>query len=169
MTLPAVVFLHPNDGCLTAARALVRRGVQVRMLATPEYAYVLASRGVSGRAMPDIRTDSDQWFDELNALDDAVVLSGSDASTEWLTRVRPMLHERLRTFESSDRVHIDLMDKRQLYRIAAEAGVRAPWTLHAATRTELDDVVADVAFPCVVKPTLGHVAKLVVGVGTVLA
>jgi D-aspartate ligase len=163
---PPAVFCHPNDGCLTAARALVRRGVEVHLLATPEYRYVLASRGVHGRVMPDIRTHTQEWLDELNGIGAAAVLCGSDAASEWITTHRDRLLPTLRTFESADRVHVDLMDKQILYRTANEAGVRAPWMVHVATTDELAMHLDTVTFPCVVKPTMGHVAKQVLGIGT---
>ncbi len=163
---PPAVFCHPNDGCLTAARALVRRGVEVHLLATPEYRYVLASRGVHGRVMPDIRTHTQEWLDELNGIGAAAVLCGSDAASEWITTHRDRLLPTLRTFESADRVHVDLMDKQILYRTANEAGVRAPWMVHVATVDELAMHLDTVTFPCVVKPTMGHVAKQLLGIGT---
>lgn len=163
------IFLHPNDGCLTAARALVRRGVAVHLLATPEYAYVLAARGVTGRVMPEIRTRPHAWLDELAGLGDGVVLSGSDAATLWITEHRGGIDPRLLTFESADHVHVDLMDKLKLYRTAAEAGVRAPWMFPVATRGELTERLPDITYPCVVKPVLGHLAKQLLGVGTIRA
>jgi len=163
---PPAVFCHPNDGCLTAARALVRRGVEVHLLATPEYRYVLASRGVHGRVMPDIRTHTQEWLDELNGIGAAAVLCGSDAASEWITTHRDRLLPTLRTFESADRVHVDLMDKQILYRTANEAGVRAPWMVHVATTDELAMHLDTITFPCVVKPTMGHVAKQALGIGT---
>src|SRR4051812_18920323 len=163
---PPAVFCHPNDGCLTAARALVRRGVEVHLLATPEYRYVLASRGVQGRVMPDIRTHTQEWLDELNGIGAAAVLCGSDAASEGVTAHRDRLLPTLRTFESADRVHVDLMDKQILYRTATEAGVRAPWMVHVASADELAIHLDTVTFPCVVKPTMGHVAKQTLGIGT---
>ena len=165
-SLPAVVFCHPNDGCLTAARALVRRGVDVHLLATPEYRYVLAARGVRGRVMPDIRTHTQEWLDELNGIGAGAVLCGSDAASEWITTHRNGLLPALRTFESADRVHVDLMDKQLLYRTANEAGVRAPWTVHVTSAGELAERLDAVTYPCVVKPTMGHVAKETLGIGT---
>ncbi|MDQ6834861.1 MAG: hypothetical protein M3016_01605 [Actinomycetota bacterium] len=166
---PRAVFLHPNDGCLTAARVLIRRGVSVHLLATGEYRYVLAARGVTGRVMPDMRADPRPWLHELHTLGEAVVFCGSDAATEWVTTHRAQLDERLRTFESADRVHVELMDKRKLYRTAAQAGVRVPWMVQVATREQLAEQLGDLRFPCVVKPTLGHIAKRLLGSGTLRA
>jgi D-aspartate ligase len=169
MPRPTAIVLHPNDGCLTAARALVRRGVAVHLLATPDYAYVLTARGVTGRVMPDIRAHPQVWVAELNRIGSGVVLSGSDAATEWLTHHRGELPAQLRSFESAGGAHLGLMDKLTLYRTANEAGVKAPWMFPVASRSDLDAELGDVTFPCVVKPTFGHVAKQLLGVGTVHA
>ena len=110
MALPRLVVLHPNDGCLTMARALARRGVETHVLPAPDYRWVLRSRAVTGRVLPDVRRHPESWLAELNGIGDAVVLSGSDAATEFLTEHRADLAPGLRTFESADRVHVDLMD-----------------------------------------------------------
>ena len=164
-----LVLLHPNDGCLTIARAVARRGVEVHALTTDEYAYVLRSRSVAGgRVMPDIRREPAAWVAHLNSLGPAVLISGSDAATEWLVAHRAELAPELVSFETADGLHTELMDKQRLYEIAAAAGVRAPWMRHAGTRAELDELLPELTYPCVLKPTLGHVAKDLVGVGTVL-
>jgi D-aspartate ligase len=164
-----LILLHPNDGCLTIARAVAPHGVEVYVLATPEYAYVLRSKAVAGgRVMPDVRAFPDEWVEQLNALGPGVVVSGSDAATEWLATHRAKIDDELVSFEQSDGIHLRLMDKLSLYRMAADAGVRAPWCHHAATAAELAAVLPDLTYPCVLKPTLGHVAKQLVGVGTVL-
>jgi D-aspartate ligase len=167
--LPRMILLHPNDGCLTVARSLIRRGVQVHALADPRHEYVLASRHVTGRVIPDPRADPGTWSTELAALaadGGGVVICGSDAASEWVQRNRGELAPSLRTFETADGAHRDLMNKRELYRIAAEAGVRTPWMRHVVTRADLDELRAEVSFPCILKPTLGHVAKAAVGFGT---
>ncbi len=162
-----LVLLLPNDGCLTIARAVGRRGVEVQALTTDEYAYVLRSRYVTGgRVMPDIRRDPEAWVAQLNASGPAVLISGSDAATEWLVAHRKELDPGLISFETADGLHTELMDKQRLYEIAAAAGVRAPWMRHAGTRTELDEMLPGMTYPCVLKPTMGHVAKDLTGVGT---
>ncbi|HVL83136.1 MAG TPA: hypothetical protein VM367_02410 [Pseudonocardia sp.] len=164
---PRAILLHPNDGCLTIARALVRRGVAVHALVDPRHSYVLAARGVTGRVAGDPAT----WTAELQRLASdggGVVICGSDAASEWVQRHRAQLPASLRTFETADGPHRTLMDKFELYRIAPRAGVRAPWLHHVTGRAELAALRASVPLPCVLKPDLGHVAKASVGFGTQL-
>lgn len=169
--LPTVIILHPNDGCLSIARALGRRGVDVQALATPKYAHLLRSRFLSGEVLPDVAREPGAWIDALHASADgreAAVLCGSDAATEFVTRHRRRLAPALRTFEGTDGVHVELMDKLRLYRTAAEAGVRAPWARHVESRLDLDTVLPRIPYPCVLKPRLGHRAKELLGMGTTI-
>ena len=169
MPAQRVILMHPNDGCLTLARVLTRRGIRVSALATPAYRYVLSSRGVTGRVMPDIRRHADAWIAELRALANgppAAVVCGSDAATEFVTQHRATLPASLVTFEDEAGLHLRLMNKLELHRIAAAAGVRVPWMRLLRTLEDLDAVMGELPYPCVLKPTMGHVGKDLVGVGT---
>lgn len=162
-------MLQPNDGCLTLARRLVRRGIDVHLLATPGYRHVLRSRGVTGQLMPEVHEDPTAWAQALAALGaerPGVLLSGADAATEWLCAHRASLPAALHSFESADSGHLALMSKVELYRIAAEAGVRTPWMHHVTTSAQLDELLSEVEPPFVLKPSLGHTARARVGIGT---
>jgi len=169
--LPRAILLQPNDGCLTVARALHRDGVDVHVLTSPEYSYVAASRGVEGVVLPEPLRQPEPWYDalcELAATGGGVVLSGSDSASEWLTQHRAALPANLRTFESCDGVHAELMDKLSLYRVASRIGIRVPEFQHVQDRGDLLALLPDLRFPRVVKARMGHKAKIMVGFGTVL-
>lgn len=170
-SLPRAIILQPNDGCLTVARALHRRGVDVHVLTSSEYSYIAASRGVEGEVLPEPVREPEPWLDALSALGDhggGVVLSGSDSATEWLTEHRAMLAPTLRTFESTHGPHLKLMDKLESYRIASSIGIRVPAHHHIRDRDDLDAVLPELRFPRVLKARMGHKAKVLAGFGTVL-
>jgi predicted ATP-grasp superfamily ATP-dependent carboligase len=170
-SLPRAIILQPNDGCLTVARALHRRGVDVHVLTSPEYSYVAASRGVEGEVLPEPVRHPEPWLAALSALGDdggGVVLSGSDSATEWLTAHRAVLPQNLRTFESAGGLHLRLMDKLESYRIASSIGIRVPAHHHIRDRDDLAAALPDLRFPRVLKARLGHKAKVLAGFGTVL-
>jgi D-aspartate ligase len=169
--LPRAIILQPNDGCLTLARALHRRDVEVHVLTSPEYSYVVASRGVQGTVLPDPLVDATAWFDALTELGGdggGVVLSGADSATEWLTGQRQRLPASLQSFESDDGVHLGLMDKLRLYQTAASIGVRVPRFVHVRDHGDLMALLPEIRYPRVLKARLGHVAKIRAGFGTVL-
>ena len=159
---PAAILLDPTDGCLRMARSLVRRGIRVHVLATGYFGFVARTRGVRGEVLPLLPEGRDAWLARLRALaqeGEAAVIAGSDWASEFLTREREQLSRNLRTFESSDGAHLKLMDKAALYKFAKEAGVRTPWTVPVTTEAELDGVVADATYPCIVKPLWSHSGK----------
>ena len=168
--LPRAVFLDPNDGCLTMARVLVRRGCEVHLMVAAANAHMLSSRRTHGRVLPDPRTDPQSWLtalQEIAAAGGGVVICGSDAASEWVSAHRAVLPESVRSFESADGVHTALMDKYELYQLAAEIGVRAPWMHRVSTRAELDALDRRITYPCVLKGALGHRARAILGHGTV--
>lgn len=168
--LPRLIVLHPNDGSLTIARVLARRGVAVHFLASPAFAHALRSRAVTGSVVPDPAVAPEVWTAELRRLADdggGILLSGSDAATTYLSVHRAAVPAALRSFESADGAHLGLMDKRRLYELAAEAGVRTPWMHHVSKREELDGLRDQLTYPCIVKATLGHIARERAGFGTV--
>ncbi|GAA3224114.1 hypothetical protein GCM10017691_11810 [Pseudonocardia petroleophila] len=167
--LPRLIVLHPNDGSLTIARVLARRGVDVHLLTSPAFAHALRSRAVTGRVLPDPGEFPELWTAELRRLAEdggGVLLSGSDAATKYLAEHRAAVPAALRSFESGDGAHLALMDKNRLYELAAEAGVRTPWMHHVSTRAQLEAVRGSLTYPCIVKATLGHVAREKAGFGT---
>lgn len=159
---PAAILLDPTDGCLRMARALVRRGIHVHVLATGYFGFVARTRGARGELLPLLPEGRDAWLTRLRELaadGPAVVIAGSDWASEFLTRERANLPEALRTFESGDGVHLKLMDKASLYEFAEAAGVRIPWTRRVMDDGDLDPVASVVDFPCIVKPLWSHSGK----------
>src|SRR5215210_93595 len=161
-SLVPAILLDPTDGCLTAARSLVRRGVPVHILATGYFAFVARSRGAEGEVLPLLPAGRDRWLSrltELGADGRAVVISGSDWASEFLMRERERLPETLVTFERTDGAHLKLMDKAQLYEFARGVGVRTPWTVPVSSEAELPGVASDATYPCIVKPLWSHSGK----------
>lgn len=160
MHAPAI-FIEPNDGCLTMARLLVRRGVAAYGLGNHRGSYVLRSRAFRGTVLAPIANDPRPWLERLDGFAGSagVLISGSDAATEFLATSRGSIPADLRSFESEHSAHLGLMDKRTLYETARAAEVRCPWTLRATASDEVEEIVADAAYPCIVKPELSHRGK----------
>lgn len=161
--LPRLVLLEPNDGCLTMARKLAARGVEVVALCPPASAWVGRSRVLREIAVGQIPDGADRpWLPALMALSDrpGVVVCGSDAASEFVVAHRREMPSALRSFETVDGAHLQLMQKDTMRAIAEETGVRVPRTFRIDAPG--DDHLIDLAVaaaPCVTKPVLGHVGR----------
>ncbi|SET54628.1 hypothetical protein [Geodermatophilus poikilotrophus] len=161
--LPRLVLLEPNDGCLTMARRLALRGVEVVALCPPTSAWVGRSRALREIAVGPVADGADRpWLPALTALGDrpGVLVSGSDAASEFIATRRHEIPSALRSFESVDGAHLALMQKDTMRAVAEEAGVRLPHTFRIDAPG--DDRLVDLAVaaaPCVAKPVLGHVGR----------
>lgn len=160
MHAPAI-FIEPNDGCLTMARLLVRRGVGAYGLGNHRGSYVLRSRAFRGTVLAPIANDPRPWLERLDGFAGSagVLISGSDAATELLESKRAEIPRPLRSFEGEGSAHMAVMDKASLYRLAAAAGVRTPWVHRLRSRAELSAIAPLVSYPCIVKPALSHEGK----------
>src|SRR3954471_10825861 len=156
-----VVVLDPYNGGLAAARALVRVGEQVTVLAGAVNAFAKRTRGASGRAV-----DEAGWLDALAAEaaeGPAVVLTGGDVASEFLSMHRHELPAGLSAFEAQDEAHLPLLRKDQSDAIARRAGVRVPWTMTVTTPAELEAAAAEAIYPAVLKPVFSHRWRAVFG------
>jgi D-aspartate ligase len=156
--LPRAILVEPNDGCLTIARRLAARGVEVVALCTPTTAWVGRSRSLRALSvgpLPDAAVSG--WLPALSRLADrpGVLISGSDAASEFLSHHRDAIPPDLVSFEGSDSAHLALMDKDTLFRLAATVGVLVPRTVRVDQAGDLDRL-QELAGPWVVKPVLGH-------------
>jgi len=81
---------------------------------------------------------------------------------------RERIPSALRSFESADGAHQRLMGKDSMYALAREIGVPVPRTCSVATHAELDGAIAELGLPCILKPTLAHLARARFGLRTTL-
>ncbi len=163
-TLPRAVVLDPNDGGITIARQLAARGVDVVTVCPPRGRWASSSRAAVCSPVGPLPDAADEWVEALSRLADrpGVLISCSDAATEWLVQHRDRIPPTLTSFESPTSAHLRLMDKSALLDLAHELGVRAPVTHRVETRAELHALVAaGMPMPCVAKAVMGHAARRV--------
>ncbi len=163
-TLPRAVVLDPNDGGITIARQLAARGVDVVTVCPPRGRWASSSRAAVYSPVGPLPDAADEWVEALYRLADrpGVLISCSDAATEWLVQHRDRIPPTLTSFESPTSAHLRLMDKSALLDLAHELGVHAPVTHRVETRAELDALVAaGMPMPCVAKAVMGHAARRV--------
>lgn len=157
--LPQAILLDPSDNGLAVARGLRRRGVRVRVLSVPAYAWVARTPGVEGVTMPGPLDDPGAWLDRLRRIahdGEGVLIAASDGAGELLARERPWIPSALASFESRASAHLELADKESLYALAARTGVRFPRSHTVSSEAELDDAAAATVYPCVLKPAVSY-------------
>src|SRR4051794_7667011 len=155
------VVLDPFNGGLAFARALVRAGQPVTVMAGGVNAFAARPRRADGRVV-----DRDGWAQARGGVaagGPAVVVTGTDAGSEHLAVRRAGLPAGLIAFEGQDDVHLPLMDKQEADAIARRAGVRVPWTRSVASGEELAAAAAEAPYPVVLKPVLSHAWRAVYG------
>jgi predicted ATP-grasp superfamily ATP-dependent carboligase len=166
--LPRTVLLAPHNGGLAMARALRARGERPVVLACPAAAHVAATRGVESEVLPTVVAGRERWIERVSAQGEAIVIPGTDDSSDFLARERDTLPASIRTFEGSDGVHLALMSKPESHAIAERAGVRWPRSFDVTTVAELEQVAAATSYPCIAKPALSHRWRMVFGEERVL-
>jgi D-aspartate ligase len=168
--LPRAILLEPNDGCLTIARRLAARGVDVVALCSPRTAWVSKSRYILPVLLDAPPGPADeQWLGAVTAVagQPGVIISGSDAASAFVCSNRDRIPAALVSFEGPSTAHMQLMTKDGVYAVAREVGVRVPRTVRIQDRAQLGAVLRErPAMPCVVRPVLGHVARAAGGFET---
>jgi D-aspartate ligase len=157
--LPQAIVLAPGDGGLAVARSLSRRGVAVSMLGDRAWRWTLRTRKADGFELGQLPAAEEEWLATLERLaeqGDGVLISCSDRVSEFIARERGRIPANLRSFESPESSHVELMDKGFLYALAKRTGVRYPWSLTLSSHEQLDAVAAEADFPCLLKPVLSH-------------
>ena len=157
---PQAIVLDPNDNGPPLARSLQRHGVAVSFIATPPCAWTTRARGVDGHVLGLLPEQTTQWLVLLNRLaarGRGVLISASDAASEFVALNREQIAASLISFESKQSAHLALMDKSSMHDLATRAGVPQPRVVSVRSLSELGDAAAEIKFPCVLKPAMSHV------------
>jgi D-aspartate ligase len=154
---PQVIVLEPSNAGMALSRRLVRAGAPVTVLEGKPI--VAHSRGVRS-VLAHHKSEGGRWLEILHELagecEQGVILTATDRASAWLVREAERLPANLRCFESQDSAHMALMDKQTADAIAQEAGVNVPWTAQASSSEQLEGLLEQAPWPCVVKPVLSH-------------
>jgi predicted ATP-grasp superfamily ATP-dependent carboligase len=150
-------MLEPLDAALAVTRRLHPRRVPVDMVG--RRSWFMRTRFATSHFVGGLPLARDEWLACLSELardGNGVLIPGSDPATEFVVKERSRIPERLRSFEAPGSAHLKLMDKASLYAHARDVGVRVPWTLQLGSRAELDRVLAEARYPCLLKPAVAH-------------
>ncbi len=163
--LPATV-LGGGVTALSVARGLAAADIPVDVL-DDRHSPARFSRAVRQFAAVGSESPQEEMLDLLRTkVGPSVLLAGSDEGVELIARHRGEL-EQLghRPAEGDDRVLLKMLDKGETYELAGEHGIAAPRVLVLRAAADLEQAIAQVKFPCVLKPVHSHLFARKAGSG----
>lgn len=151
--LPPAYVLGGYEAGLAVIRSLGRAGVPVVSIVSADGERASRSRfAASVVRAPDPADRADDYVALLLGLAEGVVIPTTDESLETVAAHRDELTRRhLVACPSADAAR-QFLDKEHTSAAAECAGVAAPRTASPQSQGELDDLLAGLQFPCLVKP-----------------
>ncbi len=164
---PLAVILGTSWNGLSFARSLGRRGVPVLLLESKRN---LGSHTRYGKvlALPAPDDDPEAWMATLRSVgsrltDRGVLVPMGDAHALLLSRHEEELRSWFRFVVPPRRSVEQIVDKRQQYAVAREAGIAVPNTHFPESAEEVRALSAQMPFPCLLKPYTSHIAQRKLG------
>lgn len=160
-TLPPAIILDGDHNALSIARSFAAAGIQVYAINYPQ-AVVRYSRFCKWIDLPADRSSGPEtWIDYLlgagsDHLRGAVLLAASDEAIELITKYRQALAGKFTLDLSNPIAQLCMLDKLCTYRAAQAASVPTPKFWVAETREQIRKLEAELVFPLILKPILGH-------------
>jgi D-aspartate ligase len=157
---PAIVVGFETNG-LGVARALARDGVPVIGLSAPYRHPAAWTRTARVRPLPDWSEEA--LIRELLGLADnfrgrAPLLITKDEAVLWVSAHREELERRYFIALPDRETTGTLMSKDRFQQVAEHEGWPVPRTWQVETEQELESVIADLPFPCILKPRVKNSA-----------
>src|SRR5437588_1317481 len=157
MSNPPAVILGGTLTALSVARSLTAAGIPVTVLDRRDSPVRVSRRRtrfveLDGRAMPDQML---AWL--RSSPSGAVVLACADEGLELIARLRSELDDLCYIpMEANDDALYAMLDKRRTEEIAREHGIPAPRVLPLRVQADVERVIGEINFPCVLKPAHSH-------------
>jgi D-aspartate ligase len=160
-TQPPAIILDGDHNALSIARSFAAAGIRVYAINYPQ-AVVRYSRFCKWIDLPEDRAiGPETWIDyllgaESNYLRGAVLLAASDEAIELIAKHRQALAGKFTLDLSNPIAQLCMLDKLCTYRAAQAASVPTPKFWVAETREQIRKLEAELVFPLILKPILGH-------------
>jgi predicted ATP-grasp superfamily ATP-dependent carboligase len=160
MDRPPAVLRGGGGPALSVARSLGALGVRVHVLAgqpAPVSGSRHCHRFVAAPGGDRLQERWLRWLEQEGPAG-AVVLPCEDDGLELIARHRGRLERcGYLPIEAADDVVLAMLDKEATYQRARAVGVPTPGTVIVRNAADLDRAVAELGFPCAVKPVHSHV------------
>ncbi len=160
-TLPPAIILGGDHNALSIARSLGAAGIEVYAINYP-HADVRYSRFCKWINLPEsVAIAPESWAayllgPESDHLRGAVLLAASDEAIELIAERRQALSAKFTLDLSNPAAQLCMLDKLCTYRAAEAAGVPTPRFWVAETREQIKELEAELVYPLILKPLLGH-------------
>lgn len=164
---PAVVISSFTMG-LGVIRALGSSGVPVVVVQYDENDMGYASRHVRELVrVPNPATDEDGFIqlliDRAPRYERGFLVPASDSSLVAVSRHKAVLEEHYVVAATDWTVTRLFIEKRETYALAEAIGVAAPKTMVPGSLADVEGYAATALYPCLVKPSQGHLYKAAFG------
>lgn len=152
---------------LSFARSLGRRDVQVLMLDSQDQ-IGRHTRYAESRILPSCRAHPETWLKVLRSVaarsdDRPVIFATSDEHSIFLATYHDALAEGFRMLVPPLATMESIVNKREQYAVAERAGVPIPATFFPESTAELESLLGEIPFPCILKPYRAHVGRVKIG------
>lgn len=147
---------------MAVIRGLAEAGIAQVGVAFGSRQFAVASRHLREvRLAPDPSEQEDAFvawlLEQRSDLAGSVLIPTDDASLMAVSRAHETLAEVYRLAAQPWAVVGSLLDKRRTYAIAEAAGIPVPRTVVARDAAQAGEFAAQVGFPCLLKPSVGHI------------
>jgi len=155
---PPVVLLGGRGAALSVARSLALLGAAVHVVSTG-FAPVASSRHCATFTRTEGADTQAEWLAWLErGPRGAVLLPCHDDGLELIARHRPLLRDwGYLPVEADDGIVLTMLDKLRTYALARALDVPAPRTRALREPRDVEAAVAELTFPCALKPRRAHV------------
>jgi D-aspartate ligase len=159
--LPPAIILGGDHNALSVARSLGGAGIEVYAINYPQMV-VRYSRFCRWIDLPrSHENDLETWTDyllgtESDPLRGAVLLAASDEAIELIAEHRQALSAKFTLDLSNPAAQLCMLNKLCTYRAAEAAGVPTPRFWVPETREQIRELEAELVYPLILKPILGH-------------
>ena len=162
MTRPPAIVLRCSKTALATIRLLGEKGIPVVGLCYGEYQVAAASRHLDEQLWcPDPTHDEIGFVDFLLSLaarwPGAVLLPIGDGSLVAVSRARDRLSPHFRIVAEQWGIVRQVIEKHLTYEVARRVGFPCPRILVTRDPDEALAFAAEIGFPCLLKPSVGHV------------
>ncbi len=164
---PALVLSGHTMG-LCVVRALGAEGIPVVAVHYADADVAQVSRYATEslrtpRPLYDEEAFVEVLLDRSSRYDNGLLIPASDSALVAVSKHRAALQERYVVAAPAWDVARSFIDKARTYALAEAAGIPAPRTAVPASREEAERYADDATYPCLVKPSVGHVYRAIFG------